>query len=136
MVAKAFFMNVTKNNKTFCKTFFWLNVLLFFSYIHDKCFFNHFSIFHKIKRTYCQQNFSEIIKYFNIGLRIFSMSVQKQFSGAEFDLRTYKNHNFHSKMCWVIFSYKSWIYWFLRAYCEKWEVGRTFCSSMLQLFNE
>ena len=59
MVAKAFFMNVRKKNKTFCqkksfrvfkgaffgifehpKTFFWQNVFLFFCHIHEKCFCN------------------------------------------------------------------------------------------------
>ena len=30
-----------------------------------------------------------------------------------------KNQNFHpKKMCWVVYSYKNWTYWFLRAYFE------------------
>ena len=74
MIAKAFFMNVRENNKTFCqifrvlkdaifgifehpKTFFWQNVFLFFCPIHPKYFSNHFLIFFKTKRTCFQQQF-------------------------------------------------------------------------------
>ena len=42
------------------------------------------------------------------------MLVQKQFSGAKFDPKTYTNPKMSSKKN----VYKNWTHWFLRAYCE------------------
>ena len=89
------------------KTFFGNIFYYFFCHIHEKCFCNHFLIFHKTKCTCCQQQFFKIhfkiLKYWFLKKYLFDVSPKNSFLEPNLIERPTKKQNFHKKKCFEWF---------------------------------